>query len=177
MPLVPVAYHGKRVPGVSSSAKGLRLFDGGSKTTVTLLFPQAGHISRASSLCEVRAPPHPLPYWPDLAADWLERAGRPTGNLISTRERARRVVTLERNINAMSIKYEDNFGFYCIDDDDPEELEFFCHIRAQSGPTICARCNQKVRLLEHVKICATCAEALEYGAPQIQLGLFLISGQ
>jgi predicted amidophosphoribosyltransferase len=65
----------------------------------------------------------------------------------------------------MSTKYEDNFGFYCIDDDDPEELEFFCHIRAQSAPTICARCNQKVRLLEHIKICATCAEALEYGAP------------
>ena len=65
----------------------------------------------------------------------------------------------------MSTKYEDNFGFYCIDDDDPEELEFFCHIRAQSEPTICARCNQKVRLLERVKICATCSQALEYGAP------------
>ena len=26
----------------------------------------------------------------------------------------------------MSTKYEDNFGFYCIDDDDPEELAFFC---------------------------------------------------
>ena len=65
----------------------------------------------------------------------------------------------------MSTKYEDNFGFYCIDDDNPEELEFFCHIRAQSEPTICARCNQKVRLLEHIKICATCSQALEYGAP------------
>jgi hypothetical protein len=72
---------------------------------------------------------------------------------------------LKEILNAMSTKYEDNFGFYCIDDDDPEELEFFCHIRAQSEPTICARCNQKVRLLEHIKICATCAEALEYGAP------------
>jgi hypothetical protein len=108
---------------------------------------------------------HRPAHWPDLAADWLERARRPTDNLISTRERARRFVTLERNINAMSTKYEDNFGFYCIDDDDLEELEFFCHIRAQSEPTIWARCNQKVRLLEHIKICATCAEALEYGAP------------
>ena len=63
-------------------------------------------------------------------------------------------------------KYEDNFGFYCIDDDDnPEELELFCHIRAQSEPTICARCSQKVRLLKHIKICATCSQALEYGAP------------
>ena len=71
----------------------------------------------------------------------------------------------------MSIKYEDNFGYYCIDD--PDELEFFCYIRAQSEPKVCARCNQKVRLLEYVKICATCAEA----RPQIQLGSFLIFGQ
>ena len=65
----------------------------------------------------------------------------------------------------MSTKYEDNFGFYCIDDDDPEELEFFCHIKAQSEPTICARCDQKVRLLKHITLCAACSQALEYGAP------------
>jgi hypothetical protein len=74
-------------------------------------------------------------------------------------------VTLQGNANAMSIKYEDNFGFYYIDDDDPEELEFFCNIRTQSGPTICARWNHKVRLQKHIKICATCSQALEYGAP------------
>jgi hypothetical protein len=65
----------------------------------------------------------------------------------------------------MLTKYEDNFGFYCIDDDDLEELEFFCDIRARSEPTICVRCDQKVRLLKHVTLCATCSEALEYGAP------------
>jgi hypothetical protein len=65
----------------------------------------------------------------------------------------------------MSTKYEDNFGFYQIDDDDSEELEFFCHIRAQSKPTLCARCNGNVSLLEHIKICATCSQAIEYGAP------------
>jgi hypothetical protein len=81
------------------------------------------------------------------------------------RVRSAASVTLEGNVNAMSTKYEDNFGFYCIDDDNPEELEFFCHVIAQSEPTICARCNQKVRLLEHIKICATCSQALEYGAP------------
>jgi hypothetical protein len=48
----------------------------------------------------------------------------------------------------MLTKYEDNFGFYHIDDDDPEELEFFSHIRAQSEPTICVCCNQKVRFAE-----------------------------
>jgi len=73
--------------------------------------------------------------------------------------------TLEEIVNAMSTKYEDNFGFYCIDDNDPEELEFFCHIKAQSEPTICLRCNQKVRLLKHVTLCAACSQALEYGAP------------
>ena len=68
-------------------------------------------------------------------------------------------------MNAMLIKYEDNFGFYLIDDNDPEELEFFCHIRAQSEPAVCARCYQGVRLLKHIKLCATCSEALELGAP------------
>ena len=65
----------------------------------------------------------------------------------------------------MSTKYEDNFGFYCIDDDDPEELEFYCHIKAQSEPTICVRCDQKVRLLKHITLCAACSQAVEYGAP------------
>jgi hypothetical protein len=109
--------------------------------------------------------------WPDLTADWLEQARLPTLKFPTntlTNERALHSAasdTLEETINAMPTKYEDNFGFYCIDDDDPEELEFFCHIRAQSEPTICARCNQKVRLLDHIKICATCSQALEYGAP------------
>jgi hypothetical protein len=56
--------------------------------------------------------------------------------LLSVRSAAS--VTLEGSVNAMSTKYEDNFGLYRIDDDNPEELEFFCHIRAQSEPTICA---------------------------------------
>ena len=65
----------------------------------------------------------------------------------------------------MSTKYEDNFGFYCIDDDDSEEVEFYCHIRAQSEPKVCVRCDQKVRLLKHVTLCAACSQAIEYGAP------------
>jgi hypothetical protein len=77
-------------------------------------------------------------------------------------------VTLRGNTNAMLTKYEDNFGFYCIDNDDPEELEFFYHIRAQSEPTIRVRCDQKVRLLKHTTLCAACSQALEYGAPSDQ---------
>jgi hypothetical protein len=98
-------------------------------------------------------------------ASWSNARGLKWSAGVFVAVRSATSVILEGNINAMSTKYEDNFGFYCIDDDDPEELEFFCHIRAQSEPTICARCNQKVRLLEHVKICATCSQALEYGAP------------
>ena len=85
--------------------------------------------------------------------------------------------TLEEIVNAMSTKYEDNFGFYCIDDNDPEELEFFCHIKAQSKPTICARCEQKVRLLEHIKICAACSSAVEFGAASDPAWVVPIFGQ
>jgi hypothetical protein len=53
----------------------------------------------------------------------------------------------------------DIFGFYCIKDDDPEELEFFCHIVAQSEPAICVRCDQKVRLLKQIRLCAACSQA------------------
>jgi hypothetical protein len=74
-------------------------------------------------------------------------------------------VTLQGTVNAMSTHFEDNFGVYCVDDNDPEELEFFCDIKAQSKPTQCLRCDKKVRLLEHIKICATCSQAIEYGAP------------
>jgi predicted amidophosphoribosyltransferase len=63
----------------------------------------------------------------------------------------------------MSVECEDNFGFYCTDND-TEELAFFCYIKLQSKPKVCARCHQNVRLLEHIQICATCSQALEYGA-------------
>ena len=64
----------------------------------------------------------------------------------------------------MPCDYEDNFGFYRTDDD-PEELAFFMHIKCQSIAKVCVRCNQKVRLLPQIILCATCSEALEYGAP------------
>jgi hypothetical protein len=60
--------------------------------------------------------------------------------------------------------YEDNFGFYCADDD-PEELAFFNYIRSQSTAKKCVRCKQMVRLLPQNILCATCSQSLEYGAP------------
>jgi hypothetical protein len=64
----------------------------------------------------------------------------------------------------MSSVYEDNFGFYCTGDD-PEELAFFMHIKCKSIAKVCVRCNQKVRLQPQIILCATCSQALEYGAP------------
>jgi hypothetical protein len=65
---------------------------------------------------------------------------------------------------AMSTAYEDNFGFYCSDDN-PEELAFFMHIKRQSIAKVCVRCNQNVHLQPQRILCATCTQALEYGAP------------
>jgi predicted amidophosphoribosyltransferase len=64
----------------------------------------------------------------------------------------------------MPANYEDNFGFYSIEDDS-DELAFFCYIKLKSMPKLCARCSQRVYLQPHKKMCATCLEAIEYGAP------------
>jgi predicted amidophosphoribosyltransferase len=62
------------------------------------------------------------------------------------------------------MSYEDNFGFYCTDDD-ADELAFFNHVRLQSTTKKCVRCKQTVRLLPQNILCATCSQSLEYGAP------------
>jgi hypothetical protein len=56
--------------------------------------------------------------------------------------------------------YEPNFGFYDLDIED--EMEFFCHVKANSVPKKCVRCKEKVRLLPDRKMCSRCAEALEF---------------
>lgn len=63
----------------------------------------------------------------------------------------------------MSTLYEDNYGFYCIEE--PDEEEFYKHIRKLSIAKKCGRCNKKVRLQKHIKICASCTSAMEFGAP------------
>ena len=66
--------------------------------------------------------------------------------------------------DVMPDNYEDNFGFYAIGDD-PDERAFFSYIKLTSVRKACARCNQIVYLQPHKEICATCAEAIAYGAP------------
>lgn len=63
----------------------------------------------------------------------------------------------------MSTVYEDNYGFY-LTDDDPEELAFFIHVKLRSVTKKCMRCKQAVQLQPEVILCATCSQALEYGA-------------
>jgi len=63
----------------------------------------------------------------------------------------------------MSTLYEDNYGFYCTDDADEEQ--FYKYIIKQSVHKKCGRCHKKVRLLKHIKICASCTSAMEFGAP------------
>jgi hypothetical protein len=58
--------------------------------------------------------------------------------------------------------YEDNFGFYDLDDD-PDEVAFFAFVKAQSRLIKCLRCRQPVRLLPGRETCARCCDAMEYG--------------
>jgi hypothetical protein len=64
----------------------------------------------------------------------------------------------------MPTNYEDNFGFYNVWDD-PDELAFFRNVKMVSVPKACVRCRQNVYLQLQRKMCATCSQALEYGAP------------
>jgi hypothetical protein len=63
----------------------------------------------------------------------------------------------------MAAVYEDNFGYWDIDE--PEEREFFEHVRRQSVHTVCRRCERPVQLMPPNTVCARCVCALECGAP------------
>jgi hypothetical protein len=63
----------------------------------------------------------------------------------------------------MSHLYEDNYGFYCTEEEGEEA--FYIHIRKMSIQKKCGRCHKKVRLMKHIKICASCTSAMEFGAP------------
>jgi hypothetical protein len=66
--------------------------------------------------------------------------------------------------NVMPDNYEDNFGFYSVGDD-PDEGDFLHYIKLTSVRKVCVRCNQIVYLQSQKEMCATCAEAIAYGAP------------
>jgi hypothetical protein len=64
----------------------------------------------------------------------------------------------------MPDNYEDNFGFYSAGND-PDKHAFFRYIKLTSVPKVCVRCNEIVYLQSQKEMCATCAEAIAYGAP------------
>ncbi len=63
----------------------------------------------------------------------------------------------------MAAVYDDNFGFWDIDEE--EEQAFFDYVQRQSVQRTCERCERCVRLIPPKTICASCVTALEYGAP------------
>jgi hypothetical protein len=64
----------------------------------------------------------------------------------------------------MGAVYEDNFGFWNIDS--PEESAFLKHIQRESVRVKCERCESWVRLVPPRTVCASCAIAMEFGAPR-----------
>jgi hypothetical protein len=60
--------------------------------------------------------------------------------------------------------YEHNFGFWEIDGQ--VEQAFFEYVQRQSVQKTCDRCERRVRLMPAKTLCASCASALECGAPR-----------
>jgi hypothetical protein len=52
----------------------------------------------------------------------------------------------------MGAAYEDNFGFWDLDQ--PEERAFFHHVRRESVRAVCKRCERIVRLMPPTIFCA-----------------------
>jgi hypothetical protein len=71
----------------------------------------------------------------------------------------------------MSVECEDNFGFYCTDND-TEELAFFRYATLQSKPKICMRCHQNVRCWNTSKYAQRVRKHWNMARRQIQLGQF-----
>ena len=63
----------------------------------------------------------------------------------------------------MTILYDDNFGYWHVDD--AEELAFLKYVQSQSVSRSCERCRGAVRLTPPKLLCAPCVSALECGAP------------
>ena len=65
----------------------------------------------------------------------------------------------------MGSAYEDNFGFWDLDE--PEELAFFHHVQRQSVRAVCKRCEGVVRLCRQ-RSCARLAHRRSNAARQSQ---------
>ena len=62
----------------------------------------------------------------------------------------------------MSISYyDDNFGFYEIEDQD--DIDFYHRMQKESVWKVCEQCGRKVKIKSDYAICNSCAEAQERG--------------
>jgi hypothetical protein len=59
--------------------------------------------------------------------------------------------------------YDDNFGWYDMDDDPEGTEEFYHDVQERSVWTTCRRCGRRVKLLPHYNLCNSCAEDIEHG--------------
>jgi len=71
--------------------------------------------------------------------------------------------------------YEDNFGFYCADDD-PEELAFFNHVRSQSTAKNVCVANKWCAYCHKISCAQHAHNLLNMERHQNQLGPSLIIG-
>ncbi len=61
----------------------------------------------------------------------------------------------------MTTYYDDNFGFYDIEDE--EDVEFYHSVQKRSVVKQCSGCGRKVRLLPDYAYCDSCATKIEQG--------------
>jgi hypothetical protein len=57
--------------------------------------------------------------------------------------------------------YDDNFGFYEIEDED--DVEFYHRVQEESVEKTCQGCKRKVKLRPDYAYCNSCTDILERG--------------
>ena len=61
----------------------------------------------------------------------------------------------------MSSYYDDNFGWYDIEDED--DISFYHQMQRESVLKICNGCERKVKLRRQYGYCNSCANTIEMG--------------
>ena len=59
--------------------------------------------------------------------------------------------------------YDDNFGHWNMEDDDPDKVDFYHQVQKESVWKKCQGCGRKVKLRPSYGICNSCCEKLERG--------------
>ena len=59
--------------------------------------------------------------------------------------------------------YDDNYGFYDMDDDPEETMAFYRQVQRESVEKECVICGRTVKLMPDYDKCNSCTERLERG--------------